>query len=96
MEATRGESTALDYVSVISDTMFRLQFIEEFINQELIYSQPCYVGMSVVVRDSFQQLEHARDFFLKHFSQPIQGLPSYNEACHAKASNSEILTGTGQ
>lgn len=95
MEAKQGQNTPLDYVSVISDTMFRLQFIEEFLNQELIYSQPCYVGMSVVVRDSFQQLEHARDFFLEHFNHPIQDLPPCDEVCHPKASDSESLLGTG-
>lgn len=72
MEYRYGTIEPLDHVSAISDTIFGLQFLQEVIETEWNFSQTGHVGMSVVVRDSCQRLQHARDFFLRYFSQQTQ------------------------
>ncbi|WP_129353589.1 hypothetical protein [Solidesulfovibrio carbinolicus] len=94
METEQNNTLPLDHVGDISDIIFGLQFLEEVLDAEAILSRTGHLGMSVVVKQSYQRLERARDYLLDYFTQREQASLRINNNVHGSASRLEGLTGT--
>lgn len=94
METKQNNTLPLDHVGAISDIIFGLQFLEEVLDTEATLSNTGHLGMSVVIRQSYQRLESARDYLLDYFVQLEQASLRIKNNMHGSASRLEGLTGT--
>ncbi|WP_075353586.1 hypothetical protein [Desulfovibrio sp. DV] len=94
MEVEQNNTLPLDHVVAISDIIFGLQFLEEVLDAESILSRTGYIGMSVVVRESYQRLERARNYLLDYFTQQEKASTHSNDNVSGFTSCLEGRTGT--